>query len=57
MNSLQNHIWYEYQIVSYYVYEGLRIISVIATVVLVVVYCKRLYRLQEVEYPQVWLLL
>ena len=51
------HIGYKYQIVSYYVYEGLRIISVIATVVLVVVYCKRLYRLQEVEYPQVWLLL
>ena len=52
-----NHVGYKYQIVSYCVYEVLGMMSVIATVVLVVVYCKRFYMLQEVEYPQVRLLL
>ena len=52
-----NPVGYKYQVISYCIDEGLGMISVIATVVLVVVYCKRFYMLQEVEYPQVRLLL
>ena len=52
-----NPVGYKYQVISYCIDEGLGMISVIATVVLVVVYCKWFYVFQEVEYPQVRLLL
>ena len=52
-----NPVGYKYQVVSYCIDEGLGMISVIATVVLVVVYCKRFYVFREVEYPQLRLLL
>ena len=52
-----NPVGYKYQVISYCIDEGLGMISVITTVVLVVVYCKLFYVSLEVEYPQVRVLL